>query len=442
MVYLPKVALRALCPSKPHNSSDFLRRFHETDSPSPLETALIDAISSIRDIPSLSPDIFRDLLTLSQSINPATIPSDYFAILLPKLPNGPLELLQPVFDFLDFWAETSEICLLIFASGYLQRLDFTALSSADPSLQKSIYAAISRVISQVDCSAAAFPSSFVDALMWLCLSGEVWRQMGLPYVITVAGQFVELIGDVERLGRLLYDLFILFIHHTQDEVQIPALAATCRLLRSHPEMGGHRAFGDERLYDRLEFLGGQKNHDLTESVVALLTTIMTLRELSEESWRRIARLTEAAISEEETRQDGLVLFACAIAQRTFTAIPDLFEGLLERVLTDFDGYRGIDKLEVAGILANCLGYLREDVVETILADERFVEVLEFCLGIDDDHEIVNLLNGLYAGLEAVARRLRHDVKERIITAVNGVMEFQDAQKRNLADLVLRRLSQG
>jgi hypothetical protein len=291
-----------------------------------------------------------------------------------------------------------------------------------------------RVISNVSGSHGFFHPSFFPALINTCLSSSVWEQSGLPYILGLAGQFLPLIDDPALLEQLLVHLIIRFVHHTESEVSTPAVEAAALLLKSHPAMHVHREFADARLYERLEFLGGQANRDLTSAVVSLLLTTIALGDLTPPAWASIARLAATAVGSDGIRVEGLILLGSALAAPRGAAVFDGFGAVLATVINDFDGYSGEEKSEAAGVVANVFAYVGSDAVEAQLRDERFVDVAEACFAIDA--EVDNLLNGLYAWLKRPGPAVDPAVLARLRTAVAGVLECESPRTCRVAEMVI------
>jgi hypothetical protein len=402
--------------------------------------ALEAALAAVAPEPALSPDALLHLCLLCEALTPELLGPDHLALLLPRLPRLPLLEQGPAFALLELLSQNAALAAAILECGFLRDLDFADLPRAPADLIGAVCSVLFRVISRVPDAAPLFKSSFFPALYATCMDDCVWGQSGLAYVIRLAAQFLPLIDDGEILGRFLTNLIIRFIHHTDDRIQIPALEAAVILLRAHPELAGHYEFSDDRLYDRLSYLGGQGNAPLTEAVICLFQALLELlRDFSPQAWGFVVGCIEASIQSSETRLEGLILLQTVVAYPGFAALGVLPE-VMGAVFGRFEEFRAKEKLAVGAVIANILGYWDLTARGAVLADERFIDVIVACLGMDEDEAAENLLNGLHAGLRSVGESLPADVRELLAEAVAGVLECENEQTRRVAECVLRLLS--
>jgi hypothetical protein len=101
----------------------------------------------------------------------------------------------------------------------------------------------------------------------------------------------------------------------------------------------------------------------------------------------VARI-KAAIQSSETRWEGLLLLQTVVASPGFAALGVLPE-TMGAVFGRFEEFRAKKKLAVGADIANILVFWDPTARGAVLADEKFIEVIVVCLGMDEDEAAEN-----------------------------------------------------
>jgi hypothetical protein len=393
-------------------------------------------------------------LPVLQEIGLSNLTCDHIRPLCDLLPDGPLEEQQDAFKLLDFLMGDDGLAQDIVEWGFLQSLDYSTLPAlADLPFQGVICSVILSAVERVPGSPEGLADQFMEPFIgFICGSIEtIWGCEGrLGDLLSLLEVFVPLVHDVDILGHLLDRVCTLFVHHPAVSIGQSALETSARIVSDHPELAQSDQFGQATFFQRLEFLGGQRDHpELVQAVITLWTLLLTKRDdrlpISHQPAADLLVSELAGDAHSPLRGPMMSLLLVVVAIPGFVAdFGDQICHCIDGVLQGYSTFRVREKCELGRLLANVFAFLDVGVANALLESDVGIDVVVEIMELNDPEVARILLCGLYKAISSADSVIRkfEGRRAQLIEAVQGIRtrcEADDDKLYRTAEVIMGAL---
>ena len=366
--------------------------------------------------------------------------------------SSDLELSRDTFRTLAFLSQRSEFAKMIEESRILDKINYTKFAApVVRRIHREICLLLYHVIQTCPSTAEFFYERFFQYYMRVVKDPSVYDDLGLDALLDVGTLFIDFLNrNFEDIGPLLR-FYLRFIHHTDGDISSRAIEGTILLIRKLPDVSIPELDNPEQrmaLCDRLTYLGGQKNNDLCQSVVLLLSFMLRKFTLTPQCYISMAGMIKTCMTYDTvlhySRRHVLGLLANCIGTTGFS---DAVQGnVLELIYIFIDNYPGFrldEKIEASFVFANVINFLPGEVVcELFQSDQFFSALLDVLDLVDENAGVDSIMDALHWQIS------RHGVAmlgkqrtEELISALHQVEEaYSGARTQRAAAMVLSLLT--
>jgi hypothetical protein len=357
------------------------------------------------------------------------------------LPRLPLEHLGSTFMLTSLLAERADLAAVVFEWDFLQHVDYALFPSlTDGRFQRAILATVDG-ITAADIPGAhdVFAELFFEPLMRYVrrVGDALWQTESLGEVIRLLGEFHDRLSQDDAATCLTF-VCAKFIHHRDPDIIVDALHATTQFVVQYPALAHHAEFEQPALFEQLEALGVQGNAEITDGVVALLTRLLEVRDVPLVYPHCIPLFrygldVNRNVDRDYSRAPLLELLAVVVTKPDFM---DDFEvvamAIVEILLGLFPEFSAQERVEMGNLVANCMSYVRTEIITDMFACEAFQDVLQALLEQGEDVEGLRvLIDGIYQALTRPGSQLLEcdGLKNFLRDTLNGIMARFETEDR-------------